>query len=68
MDGLNAAALCRFDFKLHFRPRRPALARKPQRLEHLAPGDFANLVRQRNKDMVKRHPLTHIHVEILPTP
>lgn len=70
MDGLDAAALRRFDFKLHFRPLAPAqrlalfarealggqdinaipplLARKLQSLEHLTPGDFANVVRQRN--------------------
>ncbi|WP_374480823.1 AAA family ATPase [Zoogloea sp.] len=71
MDGLDAAALRRFDFKLHFRPLTAAqrlslfarevfgdaaqtdaiphlLARKLQSLELLTPGDFANVVRQRN--------------------
>lgn len=71
MDGLDAAALRRFDFKLHFRPLAPSqrlalfareamsdgqdihaipplLARKLHGLEHLTPGDFANVVRQRN--------------------
>ncbi|EIC19630.1 AAA family ATPase [Thiorhodovibrio frisius] len=67
MRGLDAAALRRFDFKLHFRALKPEqriglfarealgdavavvpmnLARHLERLDHLTPGDFANVCRQ----------------------